>query len=190
MTPWRVISTLPDGRVHVLGPSARLVEVLKEGGGLALETHCPESGVYRYGLRRWLKERSDLPAELRARIKRSGLLPIWLARAWEMEKHLRDPSPRKIRDGRAEFIAKWLDAKIYGGYEEPEAILLIWEYTRREGAFHPDAKLPEIVHESDLAWAYRPAWRRSHNGGPIWLDEDKALALDEARAWTRYEMRA
>jgi hypothetical protein len=34
---------------------------------------------------------------------------------------------------------------------------------------------------------YRNAWRRSHNGGPIVIDEEKARAIDEARAWAAYE---
>ena len=34
---------------------------------------------------------------------------------------------------------------------------------------------------------YRDAWRRSHNGGPIWLDERLAQAIDERRAWQAYE---
>lgn len=34
---------------------------------------------------------------------------------------------------------------------------------------------------------YRDAWRRSHNGGPIWLDERKVVEIDEARAWRAYE---
>ena len=36
-------------------------------------------------------------------------------------------------------------------------------------------------------WTYRKAWRRSHNGGPIWLDERKVVEIDEARAWAAYE---
>lgn len=35
---------------------------------------------------------------------------------------------------------------------------------------------------------YRDAWRRSANGGPILLDERKALSIDEARMWRAYEM--
>lgn len=34
---------------------------------------------------------------------------------------------------------------------------------------------------------YRDAWRRSHNGGPILIDERKALEIDESRAWQAYE---
>lgn len=34
---------------------------------------------------------------------------------------------------------------------------------------------------------YRDAWRRSHNGGPIVIDERKAMEIDEARAWRAYQ---
>lgn len=34
---------------------------------------------------------------------------------------------------------------------------------------------------------YRNAWRRSSNGGPIWIDEDKAREIDEACMWRQYE---
>ena len=35
---------------------------------------------------------------------------------------------------------------------------------------------------------YRDAWRRSHNGGPIVIDEAKARVIDEARMWVAYEV--
>jgi hypothetical protein len=34
---------------------------------------------------------------------------------------------------------------------------------------------------------YRAAWRRSQNGGPIWIDERKVMEIDEHRAWLTYE---
>jgi hypothetical protein len=34
---------------------------------------------------------------------------------------------------------------------------------------------------------YRNAWRRSHNGGAIVIDERVARAMDEARAWAAHE---
>ena len=34
---------------------------------------------------------------------------------------------------------------------------------------------------------YRDAWRRSHNGGPILIDEHQAMLIDERRAWQAYE---
>jgi hypothetical protein len=37
---------------------------------------------------------------------------------------------------------------------------------------------------------YRDAWRRSRNGGPIYLDERKVIKIDEARMWREYEFQA
>lgn len=34
---------------------------------------------------------------------------------------------------------------------------------------------------------YRDAWRRSHNGGPIYLNEHQAQLIDERAAWQAYE---
>jgi hypothetical protein len=36
---------------------------------------------------------------------------------------------------------------------------------------------------------YRDAWRRSHNGGPIYLDEEEVMRIDEMRMWQEYEKR-
>lgn len=33
---------------------------------------------------------------------------------------------------------------------------------------------------------YRDAWRRSTNGGPVYIDEDRAQAIDERRMWDSY----
>ncbi|WP_339083859.1 hypothetical protein [Hyphomicrobium sp. ghe19] len=34
---------------------------------------------------------------------------------------------------------------------------------------------------------HRNAWRRSANGGPIWICETAAQAIDEQRMWDAYE---
>ena len=187
MTPWRIIATRADGRVCVVGPSARLIEVLRDGGGISQAMHDPGRGIYRVGLQQWLNDYAGITTAIKEQIARTKLLPLWVARAWEVEKYVRDSSPLKIREGRRAFAEKWTDAKTYGGLSEFEAIMLIWEYTRREGAIPANAMMPEIVHEADLPWRYREAWRRSSNGGPVWVDEAKAQAIDEMRAWSRYE---
>lgn len=172
MSPWRVIATLPDNRVSVVCPSARMIEVLKQGeGAWWTAAHDLRRGVQRWGLAKWLAAN---PARLAAAAAHAirGELPYWLAREWEIAKYVNDPHPSKIRAGRAEFAALWVDAKTYGGLSEREAIMLIWEYTRREGAIHPDSAVPEIVRAEELPWAQRPAWRRSHNGGPVWIQEE------------------
>lgn len=47
----------------------------------------------------------------------------------------------------------------------------------------------EIVDLSDIPVdrTYRNAWRRSRNGGPIWIDEDIAQQIDEQKMWKDYE---
>ena len=47
----------------------------------------------------------------------------------------------------------------------------------------------EIVDIDDIPQdrTHRDAWRRSLNGGPIWIDEDHARMIDEQRAWSDYE---
>lgn len=37
---------------------------------------------------------------------------------------------------------------------------------------------------------HRNAWRRGHNGGPIWLDETIARQIDERSMWDAYERRS
>lgn len=43
----------------------------------------------------------------------------------------------------------------------------------------------EIVDVSEIPTdrTYRNAWRRSTNGGEIWIDEETAQRIDEARMW-------
>lgn len=185
--PWRVIATNPDGSVCIVAPSGTMVRVLNEGAGIPCVAHDLRAGITRWGFDAFIQQHPRVDTALKRRIAATGYAPVWLSREWEIEKYVRDPHPCKVRDGRAEFAAKWVDAKASGGYVEREAIMLIWEYTRREGAIHRDAACPEIVHKNDLPWAYRMAWRRSRNGGPVYIDEDKAMAIDEARMWEKYE---
>lgn len=46
----------------------------------------------------------------------------------------------------------------------------------------------DIVDISEIPQSrtHRDAWRRSHNGGPIWIDENIATRIDEARMWSAY----
>ena len=47
----------------------------------------------------------------------------------------------------------------------------------------------ELWDASDLPTdrRYRNAWRRSHNGGPIYIDDRAAMLIDERWAWQAYE---
>ena len=46
----------------------------------------------------------------------------------------------------------------------------------------------EIVDISEIPTdrTYRNAWRRSQNGGPIWIDDAAAIRIDEQRLWRAY----
>lgn len=173
-----------------MGPSARMVEVLKEGGGLYFIAHSPQHGTFRYGLRDYMAEHPGIDEVLRKEIAATGMIPLWLAREWEVAKYVRDPGWGKGRTDREAMALRWVDAKHHGGYEWREAVQLIWDYSKCAGAIPQEATAPEIVHESELPWRYRQAWKRSHNGGPVSVDQAKAQAIDEARMWAAYQERA
>lgn len=185
--PYRVISTLPDGGVHVMGPSARMIEVLQEGGGLYLIAHAPHFDCHRYGLRDHMVDHVGVDAALRNEIKRTGMIPLWLAKEWEVAKYVRDPCWGRGRADREQMAHRWVEAKHLGGYDENEAIMLIWEYSKCAGAINALASAPEIVHADALDWRHRAVWRRSHNGGAIWIDEEAFVRIDEERTWAAHE---
>ncbi len=50
------------------------------------------------------------------------------------------------------------------------------------------AKAIDVIDVSELPETrrYRNAWRRSPNGGPVWVDDAARVAIDEARMWAAY----
>lgn len=72
----------------------------------------------------------------------------------------------------------------YGGVSRPKAIEIIAE----RDCGHLGAAI-EIVDIDEIPTdrTYRDAWRRSSNGGPIWIDEEHAQRIDEARMWKAYD---
>jgi hypothetical protein len=73
---------------------------------------------------------------------------------------------------------------LLGGLQERDAVALIGEVTAP-----PYATALEVVDASEIPSdrTHRNAWRRSKNGGPIWIDETHAQQIDEARMWSSYE---
>jgi hypothetical protein len=69
-----------------------------------------------------------------------------------------------------------------GGATRREAIEIIRDRDCRGSAI-------EIVDVSEIPEdrTHRNAWRRSSNGGPIWIDEQAAQSIDEQRLWSAYE---
>lgn len=187
MTPRRerILVTRVDGGVTIIIPSARCVWFLQHGGRIACVGHAPELGIERWGLSEWLRDKAD--AQTIEASQRTGYLPLGLARAWEIEKLVRDPGWRPDRPDREAFASQWIDGLMHGGLGEGEAVALIGEYSRP-----PFSTALEIVDVSEIPEdrTYRDAWRRSANGGPIWIDDAQAQAIDEARMWASYQGRA
>lgn len=71
-----------------------------------------------------------------------------------------------------------------GGLTRRQAIDLI-------GARDCPGVCPEIVDVSELPDSrfYRDAWRRSSNGGPVWIDDEHKEQIETNRMWGHYETR-
>lgn len=177
----RIIQTRQDGGVSIICPSARCVEVLQEGGGLGHAIPVGMAG--RRGLRRFLSETLRISETELKRMHRAGCVPSEHIRAWEIEKLFRCSAWRPDRPDRRALATKWVDRLIWGGCTYEEALELI-----RDKDAEPFSVAHEIVHVRDLPQdrTHRDAWRRSSNGGPIWIDEKRAHQIDEAQMWSRY----
>jgi hypothetical protein len=113
-------------------------------------------------------------------------IPGWLTPFRIMWNFLADPMwrPELSPVARAKLAGRWVMARLLGGLQEREAVSLIGEVTAP-----PYATALEVVDVSEIPSdrTHRNAWRRSRNGGPIWIDEDIAQQIDEARMWSSYE---
>lgn len=110
-------------------------------------------------------------------------------RAFEVEKLMHSPEWRRDASDEARFdlAERWIYGLCHGGFAADDAVRLIGEYSK-----HPDHFALEVVDVDDLPTnrTYREAWRRSHNGGPIWIDWDAVTRIEERLAWQVYEARA
>lgn len=166
-----VLVTLPGGGVAVVHPSPRCVLALMEGGAIGQDVR------WRRGLRKYLNAiglRFQFPT-----------MPLWLAKEWERHKLLRDKAwrPDLLARAREELATRWVEALAHGGLTETEAVTLIGERDRPAGSL-----AMELADPADLPERYyRAAWRRSTNGGPVWLDDEIVQAIDERMMWGVYE---
>lgn len=79
---------------------------------------------------------------------------------------------------RRRLAETWVEGLITGGLSEDEAVALIGEYSRA-----PGMTALEVIEAHDLPErTYRNSWRRSRNGGPVYIDEEHA-------AWGLYEQK-
>jgi hypothetical protein len=165
-----VVVTLPGARVAVVHPSPRCVLALMEGGGLYIAAEG------RPGLRKWLNA-----IGLRFRFP---LLPTALAKEWEVHKLLRSEWRRDLtEEARADLAWRWINGLADGGLTEEAAVLLIGEKDRPYGSM-----AMELIDPADLPDRhYRTAWRRSTNGGPVWVDDVERICIDENFLWSTYD---
>lgn len=176
MSDLRGLCTNRDGSVAVICPADECIFHLMHGGGVSTEF------TWRFGLRKWLQDKVSLwqVALWWARNE----VPKELAIEWEIAKFVRDIYWRPDRQDRGRLARRWVEALDKGGLSEREAVALIVE---KDAPAWSTAH--EVVHNDEIPKdrRYRNAWRRSHNGGPIWIDEQKAIEIDEARMWRDYD---
>jgi len=99
--------------------------------------------------------------------------------------YLKTQIERQIEAGHdADAARRFVMAMQFGGCTEAEALAVI----RDRDCAHRGTGC-ELWDISDVPAdrTYRNAWRRSPNGGPIWIDERVAMEMDEAKAWQAYE---
>jgi hypothetical protein len=94
---------------------------------------------------------------------------------------------KQAEHGVGEWAARrFVMAMQFGGCSTPEAYGIMRDrYCVHLGTGHELWDTADVPQDR----TYRDAWRRSHNGGPILLDERKVRALQEARMWRAYEAR-
>jgi hypothetical protein len=179
-----IVSTMPDQSVAITYPTAQALMLLQYGGGIPCVAHSPRHGVERLGLQAWLRSKVDIKTQLW--FERTAYLPLELAKAWEVEKHVREPNWRPDRPAHArQLIASlYVEALAHGGLSEEEAIALLAErdapsFAQAIEIMDADVLPPNRIH--------RNAWRRSNNGGPIYIDDVRAQMIDETRMWNAYK---
>lgn len=92
---------------------------------------------------------------------------------------------RMVMDGiRPEIAYKFAHAMVNGGLTREQAIATI--AARDCEQFGTAIEIVDVS-EVPTDWTYRNAWRRSHNGGPIWVCEDAIREIEEQRMWTEHE---
>lgn len=82
--------------------------------------------------------------------------------------------------------ARFVRAMQFGGLSSPEAYAVM----RDRFCAHLGTGC-ELWNIEDIPTnrTYRNAWRRSHNGGPIELDEQEVRKIQETKAWAEYQTR-
>lgn len=165
--PKRIIITRPDGCVLICAPSALAMAYMTGTGG----RWTPPLGKMwlRWERRSYLV---DVPHGFRHLL---FPVPLWFLNAQiaAQTKDCANPTA----------AARFVHAMQFGGCSADEA------YDIMSARFCAHLGACELWDTKDVPTdrAHRDEWRRSHNGGPIWIDETKATEIDERRAWDAYE---
>jgi hypothetical protein len=175
-----IVSTMADQSVAVTYPTEQALMLLQQGGGVSCVCHSPVLGVERLGLQAWLRDVVD--AKTQDWFERTAYLPLDLAKDWEIEKHLREVNwrPDRSPQERLRIAVQYVEALAHGGLSEDEAIAMIAARDAPSFAQSIEIMDSEALPETKV---HRNAWRRSRNGGPIYVDALRAQALDEERMW-------
>lgn len=160
-----------DGGVRILYPAPECVQLLMSGGGL----DCSVRG--RVGLYEFLRTDCGYSASALVTAYAEDHIDEDVAARWERHKFLTDPMWQPPGDREA-ILTEWINGLRYGGLSYDDAIRLI---ARKD---HPsDGIAMEIVRREAInsdRW-FRNAWRRSANGGPIYIDMDRARVAQKER---------
>lgn len=158
----RVVYTRQDGGVSVIHPFPSGVDSLVQGGAL------PTSVWYRPAFRKWAQRTFQITPAVWLAWEQDGA-PLVIMQLWEVSKRVSSPQWRSdlAQDDRVALASRYAAALAYGGLNEREAVELISEVDRQ-----PHAKAVEIVDLAEIPTdrTNRNHWRRSSNGGPIWVD--------------------
>lgn len=125
-------------------PTKRVIYTRDDGG---VSSHCPTAGAFYWA-------------------QRGGL---WGNRP---RGFFDEQVRRQVEGGIPERTAvAWLNALQYGGKTEAE----VWGLIRDRNCINPSGTAHELIEFADLPdrW-FRNAWRRSPNGGPIYIDLERA----------------
>jgi hypothetical protein len=143
-----ILYTRPDGGVSVCAPSLTALRYMTQGGG---RWDPPEGKM-------WFRANNashliDVPYHLRGQ---RFIAPTWLLNA---------QIDAQAVDGVGECAARrFVHAMQFGGCTEAEAYEIM-----RDRFCAPHGSAFDLIDAPPLDRWFRDAWRRSHNGGPVWI---------------------
>lgn len=166
--PKRIVYTRPDGGVSVCAPSLTAMSYMTGGGG---RWDPPEGKMwYRWNNKSYL---IDVPYRLR--------LYKFTTPTWFLDAQINEQAKYGVGEAAAR---SFVHAMQFGGLTTAEAYGVMRD--RFCAHLGTGCELWDTI-DVPIDRTYRDAWRRSANGGPIRLDENKVREIQEFQAWLAYE---